>query len=162
MNAAAKYQKGSETIAWIRAHVKSNNTAMHPRPAHYNLLPRRQGVLLAKARTYRWTSCNWFLHKISAITCDQCRHANTWTNTCLVCEKCTLCGVKDDTGHVLDSCDLHEKVRTRLLRANGYARNVSDLLVNESAQTTRELVEFLVAVDDTRIALRAVGNAQQQ
>ena len=160
LKTAAKYQKDSLTNAWIRENVRANPTTMLPRPTHYNHLPRRQGVLLAKARTYRWTSCNWFLHKISAITCDLCRKGNSWTNTCSACESCTLCGVSDDTRHVLDNCNLHEQARTKLLRANAYARNVSDLLANTNIQTTHKLVQFLIEADDTRIALREAKLAQ--
>ena len=60
----------SATRKWIAKHVSKSGTSMHPRPAHYNHLPRREGILLAKARTYRWTNCMWFLKMISKITCD--------------------------------------------------------------------------------------------
>ena len=161
MSAAAKPELNSATCAWIGEHVTVRANAMHLRPAFYNELPRRHGVLLAKARTYRWTNCNWFLHKIEAITCEHCSLKNTWTDTCITCESCTLCGVKDDTGHLLDRCSLHEQARTRLLQGKGYARNVSDLLTSDNPQTIKDLAGFLATVDDTRIALQAAVTAER-
>jgi len=145
----------STTGKWIAKYVSKSGTTMHPRPTHYNLLPRREGILLAKARTYRWTNCMWFLRKISRISCDLCRRANSWKSACTGCESCTFCGVKDDTEHVLNSCNLHEQSRSSLLGKRGYASRVTDLLTSDDAAETKDLARFLVEADDTRKALCA-------
>jgi ribonuclease HI len=140
----------STTGKWIAKHVSKTGTTMHPRPTYYNLLPRREGILLAKARTYHWTNCMWFLSKIKVITCDSCRGNNSWRSVCTTCENCTFCGVKDDTEHALNSCNLHEQARTALLKNRGYVSKVTDLLMSEDAGETKELTLFLVKADDTR------------
>ncbi len=144
--------KGSITQSWITKHV-SVSGYMHLRPASYNLLPRREGILLAKARVNRWTNCKWFLRKIKAISCDSCKKSRSWTTTCTVCESCTACGRTDNTAHVLNECQLHERSRTALMRKLGYAVRVTDLLTSEDKPTLKALTHFLVKVDDTRAAL---------
>ena len=145
----------SSTGKWIAKYVSKSGTTMHPRPKHYNLLPRREGILLAKARTYRWTNCMWLLRKIEKISCDSCRGAKSWKSVCTVCESCTFCGVKDDTEHVLNSCNLHEQSRTALLEKRGYVSKVTDLLTSDDAAETKELTLFLVEADNTRKAMCA-------
>ena len=70
-----------------------------------------------------------------------------------MCESCTFCRVKDDTEHVLNSCNLHEQSRTALLKKRGYVGKVTDLLTSDDAVETKELTLFLVNAEDTRIAM---------
>ena len=148
--------RGSKTQQWICKHIKDPNQKMHPRPAIYNHLPRKEGILLAKSRVFRWTSCNWFLRQISERTCKDCI---TNRHSCNTCEKCTFCGVTDDTGHVLNDCILHEEPRSLMMQKLFFTGKVTELLTNSNQTTVKELANFLVKADDTRRELRA---AQQK
>ena len=108
---------------------------MTPRPKIHNQLPRREGILLAKARTFRWTQCNWFLTSIEQRTDPLCR----------------TCEVVDDTEHVLNKCTIHEGPRSIMLQRLGHCGDVSDLLISGNRTVVQELANFLVKAEDERI-----------
>ena len=111
-----------------------------PRPKFYNSMTRRKGILLAKARTYRWTTCNWYLSMINAQGVDS--------------SKCTICNTEDSIRHVIDNCQMHEDRRERMLRRIGHSGKVSDLLSSSDVRVVEEVADFLVSAEDERLAMR--------
>ena len=135
--------------SWINKYVKLDDK-MHPRPTFYNYLPRHQGVLLAKVRTYRWTECNWYLNQIRKRTCALCVDSPA-RSACPQCEKCSACKVKDDTRHVLNNCKLHEEARSLLLKnIEREAANITDLITSSSETIIKKLGGFLTEIEDAR------------
>jgi hypothetical protein len=144
-----KFNTNTKTLSWIKKHV-SEDDMMHCRPTFYNNLPRRQGILLAKARLYRWTDCNWFLKQIRERKCGEC--ANKPNNsTCLPCELCKACNVIDDTGHVLNDCKMHERSRSLMLPRLGLGiRKVTDIITSNNCEVIRELGRYLIEAEEIR------------
>ena len=135
--------------SWINKYVKLDDK-MHPRPTFYNYLPRHQGVLLAKVRTYKWTKCNWYLNQIRKRTCALCVDSPA-RSACPKCEKCSACEVKDDTRHVLNNCKLHEEARSLLLKEiEREAANITDLITSSSETIIKKLGGFLTEIEDAR------------
>ena len=140
---------GSKTQSWIRKHVSLNHM-MHLRPTFYNYLPRQEGILLSKARTNRWTSCNWYLNKIGKRLCENCINKPSDLE-CPTCVACNTCKVKDDLGHVLNNCKRHEESRSiMLLKTGNMTINITDLLISDSQTNIRKLGQLLVAIDESR------------
>ena len=129
-------RKGSATQKWMKKCTVDSGQGMIPRPKVYNQLPRRKGVLLAKARTNRWTECHWYLNFI--------KDPNTPSPLCRECK------VSDTTEHIIDECKLHEAPRSVLLLRLRYNGNVSDLLTHQDKATVNELADFLVKIEDDR------------
>ena len=127
----AKKRK-SETRNWM---LKQG-----PRPKFYNNMPRRKGVILAKARTYRMTTCNWFLHWIKAKGVES--------------PECKTCKTKDTIRHAIDNCQMHENGREKMLRKIGHLGKVSDLLSSTNIKEANEVADFLVKGEDERLAIR--------
>jgi hypothetical protein len=136
-NKRAKKRK-SATRTWMCR--TTSEGVLIPRPKFFNSMPRRKGVLLAKARTNRWTACNWYLHYIKD------KHTSS--------PLCTSCGVKDTLQHVIDNCQLHEEHREQTLRRLGHTGKMSDLLCSSDTKAVSELAEFLVKTEDNRIDRR--------
>ena len=129
-----------------KKHVSLNNK-MHCRPTFYNYLPRREGILLAKVRTNQWTFCNWYLKKIGQRKCRDCVN----NPMCISCEACEICGKRDDTGHVLNDCGMHDRSRYLMLKKIGYnTGKVTDLITSNEEVIIKELGRYLVAAEDTR------------
>ena len=123
---------------------------MHCHPTFYSNLPRREGILIAKARLYIWTSCNWYLKQIGQRHCVDCVSKPDYS-TCLTCEACDTCKVKDDMGHVLNNCKKHEESRSlTLIRIKEETAKITDLITNENATFIKELGRFLVEIDESR------------
>ena len=130
-------KRGSVTQKWMKKYT-ADKQCMTPRPKTYNQLPRRKGVLLAKARTNRWTECQSYLHFIK----DQ----NTSSPLCRVCK------VDDTTEHIIDQCLMHEAPRAVLLSRLRHSGRVSDLLSDKVV--VNEVADFLVSIEDDRKACR--------
>ena len=111
-----------------------------PRPKFYNSLARRKGILLAKARTNRWTACNLYLKMINAIDVES--------------SKCTICNTEDSIRHVIDNCQMHEDDREKMLLKIGHPGKVSDLLSSTDIKVVEELADFLIKAEDERMAVR--------
>ena len=126
----------SESLTWYE-NLAQGKLGNLKRPEHYNHLPRRKGVLITKARTGRWTQCNHHLTQIAERTDP----------------KCTECGVRDTTNHVINQCRLHEKERSNLLKEFAYAQQASHLLTSQDKNTTNKVTDFLVQIEDTRIRI---------
>ena len=123
---------------------------MHCHPTFYNYLPRREGILLAKARIYRWTTCNWFLKQIGKRKCGNCDKKPDKA-TCSSCEECETCHEIDDTGHVLDDCTIHDGPRSLMLQKIGCnTGKVTDLITSNNKEYIKVLGRYLVEVEDTR------------
>lgn len=142
--------RNSETQKWMEKYSTDINGRILQRPKIHNHLPRRKGILLAKARTFRWTNCNWFLKKIQSRTCKDCVNKDH----CDKCMECPTCKVKDDTYHVLNSCELHEGHRTLMLQRLGHHDKVSTLLTSNKTKIVEELADFLVGAEDLRIKIQ--------
>ena len=142
----AKKRK-SATQKWMIRKTQGGDQSLIPRPKMYNQLPRRKGVLLTKARTNRWTQCYWYLNFIKAPDAKS--------------PMCKTCGVSDTTEHVIDQCQLHEADRSLMLQRLRYSGKVSDLLSSEEKETVKELANFLVSIDDCRVAERKKKNGEQ-
>ena len=95
-----------------------------------------KGVLLAKARTNRWTESQWYLNFI--------KDPNTPSPLC------RECNVNDTTEHIIDECMMHDAQRSILLSKLRHTGKVSDLLTEE--ETVKELADFLEQIEDTRKA----------
>jgi hypothetical protein len=143
----AKKRK-SATQRWMRRKTPEGEQSLIPRPKVYNQLPRRKGVLLTKARTNRWTECNWFLNYIKA--------PNVKSPMCKTCE------ASDNTEHVIDCCRQHEAERSLMLQRLQYSGKVSDLLFSQDKETIEELANLLVKIEDSRIAKRKKADEKQQ
>ena len=122
--------------------MKRNTTAgtLQPRPKFFNSMPRRKGILLAKARTYRWTACNWYLNFIKAQGISS--------------SLCTTCKVEDTVRHVIDNCKMHEDDREKTLLKIGHAGKMSDLLSSSDTKVIDLVADFLINTEDKRIAMR--------
>ena len=121
-------KRKSATQKWMKG--------LAPRPKFYNRLPRRNGVLLAKARTNRWTQCYWYLNFIKAPKAKS--------------PLCKTCGVSDTTEHVIDQCQQHEAERELMLQRLHFSGKVSDLLSCQDKQVVNEVASLLVSIEDTR------------
>ena len=75
--------------------------------------------------------------------------------------KCPTCNVKDDTFHVLNSCDLHEVDRALMLQRLGHNDKVSALLSSNEAKVVEELAEFLTRAEDLRIKIQEENKNKQ-
>jgi hypothetical protein len=102
-------------------------------PPEHKSLTRRAGVLLSKARTNRWTNCQWFLNYI-----------NVEENP-----NCTTCEVKDTTLHLLNNCKRHDDERSKLITKCNYSK-VTQILMTRDSKELAHLSEFLCAIDDAR------------
>ena len=131
-------KKRSVTQKWMKKCTADEEQCMIPRPKIYNQLPRRKGVLLAKARTNRWTEGQWYLHFI--------KDPNTPSPLCRVCK------VDDTTEHIIDQCLMHEAPRSVLLSRLRHSGRVSDLLSDKAV--VNEVANFLVSIEDDRKAYR--------
>ena len=150
--------RNSETQRWIERHMTDTSGRMILRPKMHNHLPRRKGILLVKARTFRWTNCNWFLKKIQSRNCKDCANKEH----CRKCMECTRCKVKDDTDHVLNSCELHEGPRSLMLQRLGHHDRVSTLLTSSNVIVVRELAEFLVGAEDLRLQIQKENKEREE
>ena len=122
--------RGSASQNW---HTRFLINETKPPIAHKHL-PRKMGILLAKARTNRWTQCNWYLKFIKKITTDVCDH----------------CSTPDTTEHVLDWCRFHSARRARLLDSLGSRCKVSSLLHSNKKCIVENLADFLVGIEEDR------------
>lgn len=130
-----KESRKSVTREWMQRFLIDENKHITPPPKVHNQLPRKKGVLLAKARTNRWTQCNWYLNFIKQRESP----------------KCSTCNVSDTTEHVVDKCSLHEGPRTLLLKKlQHYGGRVSDLLSSRNKQIANAVAEFLVEIEEIR------------
>ena len=144
-----KTKTKTKTLSWIEKHV-SEDDMMHCRPTFYNNLPRHQGVLLAEARLYRWTDCNWFLKQIRARKCSKCANKPAHL-TCLPCEQCKVCNEIDDTEHVLNDCKMHERSRSLMLQRLGLGTSkVTDIITSNNCEVIRELGRYLIEAEEIR------------
>ena len=110
-------------------------------PSTHKKLPRKESILLSKARTNRWTQCNWYLHFIK-----KTNDAN-----------CYKCLVKDTTRHVLDNCLLHEEDRqTLLLKLKQKYSRISDILCTQDESELSGLTKFLSKIEEERKQMEEV------
>ena len=103
-------------------------------PKEHKDLPRKESILLSKARMNRWTSCKRYLKRINQIKDDLC----------------TFCINKTDTTkHQLDRCPEHEYERNQLKRKLGgkYA-NITEMLMTKNAQDLKLLTDYLITIDE--------------
>ena len=103
-------------------------------PKEHKDLPRKESILLSKARMNRWTSCKRYLKRINQIKDDLC----------------TFCIDKTDTTkHQLDRCPEHEYERNQLKRKLGgkYA-NITEMLMTKNAQDLKLLTDYLITIDE--------------
>ena len=101
-------RRGSETQRWMKKNLAdSTGQKMIPRLRAQNQLPRRKGVLISKARTNRWTQCNWYLHNITSTERDN--------PNCTKCKSLNGDGIKDTTEHMINDCLIHDEARSRML-----------------------------------------------
>jgi hypothetical protein len=141
-------RRGSATQKWMRRKAPEGDQSKIPRPRTYNQLPRRKGVLLAKARTNRWTQCAWYLNYIKAPNA--------------ISPLCKTCGESDTTEHVIDQCRQHEAERSLMLQRLRHSGKVSDLLSSSNKEIVVELANLLVSIEDSRIAKRKEEDEEQR
>ena len=98
-------------------------------------IPRREGILLAKARTNRYTKCQMFKKSIG----------ESQTSTCYHCDQ-----LEDTIEHVLNKCTLHDDPREVMKSKLQHIGKTTELLTSNEEQDIKELTRFLVAVDDRR------------
>ena len=134
LKAVVEDNKDSATKDFIRKHLANDNGPMQQRPENYNLLPRKQGVLLAKARTNRWTRCQAFQKSIE----------QSQTSICIHCKQ------EYTTEHVINECTLHEALRETMRLRLQHTGRVTQLLTSRKDREVRELAAFLAARDDER------------
>ena len=134
VNNTAARNRGSATQKWIKKSLLDNNANLRPPPKVHNSLTRNQGVLIAKARTNRWTQCNWYLQFIKQ------RENN----------KCTHCDEVDTTEHVINFCTLHDEARKDLKNNLHHTGKVSALLVSQKKHTAEVLANFLIKIEQAR------------
>jgi hypothetical protein len=132
----AAARRGSKTQKWMTRSTPQGDLSQITRPRAYNQLPRRKGILLAKARTNRWTLCNWFLNTIESSEAPS--------------PLCETCKVPDDIRHVLDNCLQHEDARESMLSRLKYTGKVSDLLAAQDYHTINEVADLLITIDNDR------------
>lgn len=89
---------------------------------------------MAKARTNRWTQCNWYLNFIKKMASPLC----------------STCRDDDTTEHVLDYCTLHDDPRMLLLQKLQYSGKVSTLLSSRNKNIVSSVADFLVKIEDER------------
>ena len=97
-------------------------------------LERKKGILLSKARTNRWTQCNWYLTFIK-----QKKDA-----------KCKQCGAKDTTEHVIDKCSKHDQAREDLRRKLSHWGNISSLLASKDINVINLVANYLETIVGNR------------
>jgi len=144
-----RIRDGSVTQGWIRKILQDEEGRMLPRPQIQSELPRRQGVLLAKARMNNWTSCYSYLNRIKV--------AEYPSPNC----KCTKAGenAKIQTlEHLLNHCPTNEEPREVMLsklRRQGkigknrrILTNILDLLSSDDKEIVKQLGTFLEKADD--------------
>jgi hypothetical protein len=134
MNNKTAQKRGSATQRWMIKILTDEKNNIQPPPRLHKNLPRRKGILLAKARTNRWTQCNWYLHFIKKVSSPLCK----------------LCKVSDTTEHALDECSLHEHHRELMLQNLHSTGKVSDLLTSSNKEIVNTLAEYLVRIEDDR------------
>jgi hypothetical protein len=105
------------------------------RPKFYDNLPRAQGVVLCRARTYKWTYCNSHMRAIREREDSLCE----------------TCNVEDTTDHVVDHCNLHARERDLLKQKLGHYGKISELLTSRDYGIIDAVSKFLVNVQDDRI-----------
>jgi hypothetical protein len=127
-------KRGSTTQSWIKQNLVDENNNIAPPPKLHRHLPRRKGILLAKARTNRWTQCNWFLHFIKKKDDPLC----------------STCKVSDTTEHVINNCQMHEHQRMLLTQKLQHTGRVSKLLASKDRNAIQHLADFLMQIEDER------------
>ena len=116
-------------------------------PKQHKELPRIAGVLLSKARSNRWTSCQVFLNRIGV----------SKDNKCIQCKR------KDTTKHQLDECDRHMEKREILKTKLGHKyRYITEMLLTTNAKELKLLTEYLIAIDKDMHNLILTQNKENQ
>ena len=137
-NKKALYNK-SRTQSWIN--YLTEGEPYSPNKHHHNL-PRRQGILIAKARTLRWTNCEWYLTLIKKQ--DDAR--------------CSNCPTEETILHIIDRCNKYEQQREIMRKATNQWGNLSRLLVSNNPMEVKAIAEFLAAVDDIKVKRNGLSN----
>ena len=131
INNVRAMQRNSMTQTYMAKFLTTRSTI----PKGHKFLPRRKGVLLSKARTNRWTNCNWFLHFIKKSPSPLC----------------STCSVPDTTEHVLDKCCRHERERELLMESlSRQMERPTNLLISEDKVVIDKLSDFLLSVEQSR------------
>ena len=130
---AAKRNKRA-TRLWMKKSITGGTGQLLQKPKRHNQLPRREGILMAKARVNRWTLCCWFLDFIKA------RKGAL----------CLQCGLPDTTEHVIETCELHEGPRSTLRQKLNHHGKIAELLADNDRTTVEALASFLIKADDLR------------
>ena len=134
----------SETQIWIKKNLRNNNCKMIPKPKIQNELPRKQGILLTKARINSWTSCYHYQHTIRANDNPNCRTCGQPEDSVIV----------ETLEHVLDHCGMNEDSRELMLDKLrregriGLSSKVSDLLVSSDRNIIKMLGSYLEEVSE--------------
>lgn len=124
----------SATQEWMKRNLLDKKRTLNPPPKTHSLLSRKKGVLLAKARTNRWTQCNWYLHFIKR-----------WKTS-----KCSKCDVEDTTDHTINTCSLHNKERADLRKKLQHTGPISTLLASDKDHVAESLADFLIKIQEVR------------
>ena len=128
-------KRGSLTLSWIKKTLLDSNKKLNPPPEAHSRLSRKQGVLLAKARTNRWTQCNWYLRFIKQESSS-------------LCQKCE---VEDTTEHAINSCSLHQDAREKLRKEiGGFNGKLSSLLKSRSWEISKKFADYLISIEMQR------------
>jgi hypothetical protein len=130
---AAKRNKKA-TRLWMKKSITGGTNQLLQKPKRHNQLPRREGILMAKARVNRWTLCCWFLDFIKARKGPLCLQ----------------CGVPDTTEHVIETCELHEGPRSTLRQKLNHHGKIAELLADNDRATVKAMANFLIKADDLR------------
>jgi hypothetical protein len=137
----------SVTQTWIRRKLLDNKSnKMIPRPQIQNELPRRQGILMAKARINNWTSCCHYLHKIKA---------EEYPNPNCTCKSITRRAKAETMEHLVDHCNKYDTQRELMLarlrkagKISNLSTEVTDMLTSSDKYVVDQLGKFLVEIDD--------------
>ena len=128
------HKRKSQTQTYIRKYLEEDGS-MNLRPKEMNELPRKTGVLLAKARTNRWVQCQEFQHRIGKAESPLCK----------------TCKVIDSTEHVINDCKRHENTREIMLLRLKHSGKVAELLSSTDEKIILNLANFLEEIRDKRL-----------
>jgi len=109
-------------------------------------LPRRQGILIAKARTLRWTNCAWYLTLIRKK--DDAR--------------CSNCPTEETIHHIIDRCIKYEQQREKMRKVTNQWGNLSRLLISDNPMEIKAIADFLTEVDDMKVNQTKLANSLTQ
>ena len=109
-------------------------------PKEHKHLPRHESVLLSKARTFRWTQCNYFRARMNGFNKDA---------TKVQCDFCHN-DKPDTTEHQIDECQRHiDKRQIMLQKLQHKYINVSSMLCTTDHKELNLLISFLIDIENS-------------